>query len=100
MTKPAPHNPDELKYGHMQIVSELGRKHAPIDLLQRAEEQSLAELIMKVHHDRRVGTGWPKVKRIPMTWIMGELRELTDDLRENYEPVEWHIHVSVRTLPR
>lgn len=98
--EPAPYNPDELKYGHMRIVSEASRSRAPIDLIQDAEEHALAQLVMKIHHDRRVGIGWPKIEHIPMAFIMGELRELTDDLRDRYDPQEWHIRVSVRTMPR
>lgn len=98
--EPAPYNPDELKYGYQFIVSEASRKRDPIDLLQNAEERSLAQLVMRVHHDRRVGIGWPKIERIPMYWFMGELRELTDDLRDHYEPTEWYIRVSVRTMPK
>jgi hypothetical protein len=95
----------ELRYASTKIVSEASRKASPIDELQRAEEKMLAELAMKVHHDRREWMSWPQIKRLAMKWtndIVGQkLRELTQPERDfGIRPDEWHIRVSVLTVPK
>lgn len=83
------------KYGSTRVVSEAERKVAPIDLLQRAEESVLSELVMRVHHDRRIGTHWPTVLRYPMKWDGGKLEDATPETA-----TEWQVRAVVYTVPR
>lgn len=77
------------------VVSERSRKASPLDELQATEERCLSQLVMAIHHDRRIGIAWPKMKRISMRWDGGKLEESDAETA-----TEWHIRAWCMTVPK
>lgn len=86
------------KFAHTLVVrDEDVRRTTAVDLLEWHEEKAITELVRAVHKAGYAGMTWPRVGRVPMVLMDGELR-VRQSPRENV--YEWHVTAQVEAMPR